>query len=160
MSGRRVLGSDEGAGSLVRTRSSAARQARRIRRAVRRQRRERHVSQWLRSARAAGDLDVADDQQAPPRGRLRHLLEPVGRHAASGSNFAQLVGMTEQCSPSCADQRQHREPGLRSARYAPELPGTIGWRGSASYVTGAHNMKFGYQGGHLIDNQYVTNDSS
>ena len=33
------------------------------------------------------------------------------------------------------------------------------WRASASYVTGAQSMKFGYQGGYLYDNQFTsTND--
>ena len=34
-----------------------------------------------------------------------------------------------------------------------EHTGNINWRGSASYVTGAHNIKFGYQGGLAIDDQ-------
>src|SRR5688572_197077 len=29
---------------------------------------------------------------------------------------------------------------------------TTSWRGSASYVTGAHSLKLGYQGGHYLDN--------
>ena len=29
----------------------------------------------------------------------------------------------------------------------------VTWRASASYVTGAQSMKFGYQGGYLVDNQ-------
>ena len=34
------------------------------------------------------------------------------------------------------------------------------WRASASYVTGAQSMKFGYQGGYIYDNGYTyTNDS-
>ena len=33
------------------------------------------------------------------------------------------------------------------------------WRGAASYVTGAHSMKFGYQGGyHRINQSYFSND--
>ena len=31
--------------------------------------------------------------------------------------------------------------------------GNINWRGSATYATGAHNAKFGYQGGVAIDDQ-------
>jgi hypothetical protein len=35
----------------------------------------------------------------------------------------------------------------------------VTWRASASYVTGAQSMKFGYQGGYLYDHQYTyTND--
>ena len=76
-----------------------------------------------------------------------------------GSNFTQLVGMTEQCTAGCATNGSIANLNYRSGTYRQNFQGTIGWRGSASYVTGAHNMKFGYQGGHLIDNQYVyTND--
>jgi hypothetical protein len=76
-----------------------------------------------------------------------------------GSNFTQLVGMTEQCAPSCAANGGIANLQYRSGTYRQNFQGTIGWRGSASYVTGAHNMKFGYQGGHLIDNQFTyTND--
>ena len=76
-----------------------------------------------------------------------------------GSNFTQLVGMTEQCTAGCATNGSIANLAYRSGTYRQNFQGTIGWRGSASYVTGAHNMKFGYQGGHLIDNQFVyTND--
>jgi hypothetical protein len=34
-------------------------------------------------------------------------------------------------------------------RYDHSLIGTLTWRASASYVTGAHNMKFGYYGGFI-----------
>jgi len=76
-----------------------------------------------------------------------------------GSNFTQLVGMTEQCTAGCATNGSIANLNYRSGTYRQNFQGTIGWRGSASYVTGAHSMKFGYQGGHLIDNQFVyTND--
>jgi hypothetical protein len=76
-----------------------------------------------------------------------------------GSNFTQLVGMTEQCTAGCPTNGSIANLAYRSGTYRQNFQGTIGWRGSASYVTGAHSMKFGYQGGHLIDNQFVyTND--
>ncbi len=76
-----------------------------------------------------------------------------------GSNFTQLVGMTEQCTAGCATNGSIANLAYRSGTYRQNFQGTIGWRGSASYVTGAHSMKFGYQGGHLIDNQFTyTND--
>ena len=76
-----------------------------------------------------------------------------------GSNFTELIGMTEQCSAGCAANGNIANLQYRSGTYRQNFQGTLGWRGSASYVTGAHSMKFGYQGGHLIDNQYVyTND--
>ena len=76
-----------------------------------------------------------------------------------GSNFTQLVGMTEQCTNGCPTNGSIANLQYRSGTYRQNFQGTLGWRGSASYVTGAHNMKFGYQGGHLIDNQNTyTND--
>ena len=73
-----------------------------------------------------------------------------------GSNFTQLVGVTEQCTNAdCANFGGI--PGLqyRSGTYRHNLQGTVTWRASASYVTGAQSMKFGYQGGYLYDNQYT-----
>ena len=78
-----------------------------------------------------------------------------GGTAHPGSNFAQLVGMTEQCTAGCAVNGSIASLQYRSGTYRQNFQGTIGWRGSASYVTGAHSMKFGYQGGHLIDDQFV-----
>ena len=76
-----------------------------------------------------------------------------------GSNFYNLVGMTEQCTAGCASNGNISNLNYRSGTYRQNLQGTIGWRASASYVTGAQSMKFGYQGGYLYDNQYVyTND--
>jgi hypothetical protein len=83
-----------------------------------------------------------------------------GGIAHPGSNFTQLVGVTEQCTNAdCASFGGI--PGLqyRSGTYRWNLQGTVTWRASASYVTGAQSMKFGYQGGYLYDNQNTfTND--
>jgi len=40
-----------------------------------------------------------------------------------------------------------RHPGLANGGFSHSQVGTREWRASLSYVTGAHNMKFGYQGG-------------
>ena len=42
-------------------------------------------------------------------------------------------------------------PGLtyRSGGWLKNLTDTPRWRASLSYVTGAHSMKFGYEGQHL-----------
>ena len=87
-----------------------------------------------------------------------------GGTAHPGSNFTSLVGVTEQCTTAACSSAPGGNGGIanlqyRSGTYRQNFQGTIGWRASASYVTGAHNMKFGYQGGHLIDNQFTsTND--
>ena len=76
-----------------------------------------------------------------------------------GSNFADLVGMTEQCAPSCAANGNIANLQYRSGTYRWNLQGTVTWRASASYVTGAQSMKFGYQGGYLYDHQYTYTNS-
>ena len=68
-----------------------------------------------------------------------------------GNPTRDLVRMTEQCSAGCA--ANGGIPGLtyRSANWLNAWNGTHTWRASASYVTGAHSMKFGYIGGFLQD---------
>ena len=79
-----------------------------------------------------------------------------GGTAHPGSNFPQLVGVTEQCVSGCPVNGSIAGLQYRSGTYRQNFQGTTGWRGSAAYVSGAHNLKFGYQGGHLIDDQYTT----
>ena len=55
--------------------------------------------------------------------------------------------MNEACATGCANNG-----GIPGLNYRSEAPfddwiGAHTWRASASYVTGAHSMKFGYQGG-------------
>jgi hypothetical protein len=72
-----------------------------------------------------------------------------------GSNFTQLVGVTEQCGGGgCPVNGNIPNLQYRSGNYRQNFEGPISFRASVSYVTGAHNMKFGYQGGHLIDDQW------
>ena len=52
--------------------------------------------------------------------------------------------------PSCACSIPgliSRHPGLANGGFSNSQIGTQEWRASLSYVRGAHNMKFGYQGG-------------
>jgi hypothetical protein len=79
-----------------------------------------------------------------------------GGTAHPGSNFPQLVGVTEQCVAGCPVNGGIAGLMYRSGTYRQNFQGTTGWRASASYVSGAHNMKFGYQGGYLIDDQFTT----
>jgi hypothetical protein len=77
-----------------------------------------------------------------------------------GSNFYNLVGVTEQCTNAdCGSFGGIANLQYRSGTYRWNLQGTVTWRASAAYVTGAQSMKFGYQGGYLYDHQYTyTND--
>ena len=78
-----------------------------------------------------------------------------------GSNFATMPGVTEQCTNADCGSFGGI-PGLqyRSGTYRWNLQGTVTWRASASYVTGAQSLKIGYQGGYLYDHQYTYNNSS
>ena len=76
-----------------------------------------------------------------------------------GSVTRSLVRVTEQCAPSCAGNGGIANLTYRSGNWASHYMGQHNWNGSLSYVTGAHNMKFGYQGTFYADDeQYFTND--
>src|SRR2546428_6971416 len=70
-----------------------------------------------------------------------------------GNPTRDLVRVVEQCARGCADNGNIAGLTYRSANWAPDWQGTHGWRASASYVTRAHSMKAGYQGGYLVDNR-------
>lgn len=72
---------------------------------------------------------------------ISRFLTKYGRQ----NRNADLVSVTEQ---------QGTIPGLvyRSGGWLKNLTDTPRWRASASYVTGAHSMKFGYEGQHLSTN--------
>jgi hypothetical protein len=64
-----------------------------------------------------------------------------------------LIRVSEQCANGCA--ANGNIPGLvyRSQDWIVAHQGSYSWRASASYVTGAHSVKIGYQGTLLVDNQ-------
>ena len=70
-----------------------------------------------------------------------HFRTKYGRQNAD----ADLISVTDQGGAI---------PGLiyRSGGWLRNLTDTPRWRASLSYVTGAHNMKFGYEGQHLSTN--------
>jgi hypothetical protein len=76
-----------------------------------------------------------------------------------GSVTRSLVRVTEQCAPSCAANGNIPNLLYRSGNWASHWMGQHNWHASMSYVTGAHNMKFGYQGTFYVDDEtYFTND--
>jgi len=76
-----------------------------------------------------------------------------------GNPTRSLVRVTEQCAPSCAANGGIPNLTYRSANWASHWMGQHNWNASGTYVTGAHNMKFGYQGTFYADDeQYFTND--
>ncbi len=82
-------------------------------------------------------------------------LSRWGTNRRPDSVTADLVRVTEGCSTAlgCANNG-----GIAGLNYRSEAPfddwiGAHVWRASASYVTGAHNFKFGYQGAWHQDQQ-------
>jgi hypothetical protein len=72
-----------------------------------------------------------------------------------------LIRVSEQCTRGCA--ANGGIPGLvyRSQDYALNYTGAKTWRASASYVTGAHSMKIGYQGAYMTDDRtWFTNSQN
>jgi Carboxypeptidase regulatory-like domain len=79
-------------------------------------------------------------------------LSRWGGSEMPGNPTRDLVQVTEQCSAGCASNGNIAGLTYRSENWAANWQGTHGWRASASYVTGAQSMKFGYQGGYLVEN--------
>ncbi len=79
-------------------------------------------------------------------------LSRWGGNEMPGSNLNDLIRVTEQCTAGCAANGNIANLIYRSGTWRANWQGTHSWRASASYVTGAQNMKFGYQGGYLVDN--------
>jgi len=72
-----------------------------------------------------------------------------------------LIRVQEQCTRGCA--ANGNIPGIfyRSQDYALNYTGAYAWRASASYVTGAHSMKVGYQGTYMTDDRtWFTNSQN
>jgi len=80
-------------------------------------------------------------------------LSRWGGSEQPGNPTRDLVRVTEQCAPTCAGNGGIANLAYRSQNWAANWQGTHSWRASASYVLGAQSMKFGYQGGYLVDNQ-------
>jgi hypothetical protein len=79
-------------------------------------------------------------------------LSRWGGSEQPGNPTRDLVRVTEQCAPTCAGNGGIANLTYRSENWAANWQGTHSWRASASYVTGAQSMKFGYQGGYLVEN--------
>ena len=79
------------------------------------------------------------------------LQQQMGRRPHAGQSGGDLVRVVEQCA-SGARQRRHRDLTYRSPNCGSNWQGSFNWRASASMAR-AQSMKFGYQGGYLMDNR-------
>jgi len=70
-----------------------------------------------------------------------------------------LIKVTEQCAAGCL--ANGNRPGIvyRSQDYGANLTGSYTWKATASYVTGAHSMKVGYQGTLVTDDRTWSTNS-
>ncbi len=83
-----------------------------------------------------------------------------GGQEVPGNKTRDIPRLVEQCSAGCA-----ANGGIQNLTYGSQnwvnnqgLQST--WRASASYVTGAHNMKVGYMGAFHVSNQmYMSNNT-
>ena len=86
------------------------------------------------------------------------FLNRWGGQEIPGNPTRDIVRVVEQCTAGCANNGNIANLTYRSQNWADHWMGTHTWRASASYVTGAQNIKIGYQGGLLVDDQRsVTN---
>jgi hypothetical protein len=69
-------------------------------------------------------------------------------------NNRDLIQVTEQCTRGC--EANGGIPGLvyrGQATWSADWIGAHTWNAAAAYITGTHNMKFGYQGAFHVDNR-------
>ncbi len=80
-----------------------------------------------------------------------------GREEPSNpNNLVQMLDLTQTVSPNVVTAMKYRSQNWLNN----QTSGTT-WNFSASYITGSHSMKFGYQGNHWSDNreQHVNSQS-
>jgi hypothetical protein len=75
-------------------------------------------------------------------------LARYGSNEQPGNPTRDMVRVQEQCAGGCGNNGGIANLIYRSQNWEDNWNGAHTWRASASYVTGAHNMKFGYQGAH------------
>ncbi len=76
-----------------------------------------------------------------------------GGNPIPGLNTKDLIRVVEQCAAGCA--ANGNIPGLtyRSGNWASNVNWNRQWNAAASFVTGSHSVKLGYQGGLLYDDR-------
>jgi hypothetical protein len=84
---------------------------------------------------------------------------PFGPYESPGNTTRPLARVTEQCAAGCSANGGIPNLVYRSANWGHSWDAQYTWRGSMSYVTGAHNLKIGYGGVALVsDLENHTND--
>ena len=149
------------AASRATTRSSPAAPRRRRRRPPRRPRRK--LRRTAITGRASGRSRGSHRSRA-----VCSLEASVGNYASRylgntmpGSPAFDFIQVTEQCAAGCAANGNRAGLVYRGGTFAQgsAWQGSNNWRASLSYVEGKHSMKFGYQGGYLMQDSFPYTNS-
>ena len=78
-----------------------------------------------------------------------------------GSPAFDFIQVTEQCAAGCPANDNRAGLVYRGGTFAQgsSWQGSNNWRASLSYVEGKHSMKFGYQGGYLMQDSFPYTNS-
>ena len=83
-----------------------------------------------------------------------------GGQEMPGNPTRGIPKIVEQCTIGCSTNGNIQNLTYASQDWQSNQQLVLNWRASASYVTGAHNMKFGYQGGlPMLNQNYFSNDT-
>jgi carboxypeptidase family protein len=83
-----------------------------------------------------------------------------GGQEVPGNQTRDIPRMVEQCTVTCANNGGIQNLTYGSQNWVSNQGLQSTWRASASYVTGAHNMKFGYMGAfHVANALYMSNNT-
>jgi carboxypeptidase family protein len=80
---------------------------------------------------------------------LSNFFDNWAMRARSATNPGSLIRVTEQCANCPANPVPTAPFTYRSQNPSDNWNNNVAWRGSASYITGAHALKVGVQGQHL-----------
>jgi hypothetical protein len=84
----------------------------------------------------------------------RYLGKPM-----PGTPALDFIQVTEQCAVTCAQNGGIPNLVYRAGTLGTSWQSSNNWRASMSYVAGKHSMKFGYQGGYLMDDRFPYTNS-
>ena len=76
-----------------------------------------------------------------------------GGKAIPGIASDSLIRVTEQCATGCLDNGNIPNLTYRSANWSSNINWNTQWNAAASFVTGSHSIKVGYQGALLYDDR-------
>ena len=83
-----------------------------------------------------------------------------GGQEVPGNRTRDIPRLVEQCTAGCPNNGGIQNLTYGSQNWVSNQGLQSTWRASASYVTGAHNMKFGYMGAFHVSNQlYYSNNT-